>query len=293
MTPYLSLDGLELEYALIRRLPRALAMHHLALVVAEDDDSITVALADPTNLTARQRVESALGDQLALVRSDADAIRAALDRAWSDDPARGGVIIGGAPPMIPQLTDYARRAVLPALPSLHIDPALPPRLLLTAEDDPARCAESILGAPTSVWLCLDPARPLRRIVVATRTGPPDWQAVEWAGQLARAHGSEVILLAAAPPAHGAILSGHAAYLNSVDTRGAHVTDLALILSGYGVEGRLRVRQGSFTEVAIAECTSPYPPDLLIIGAEKSGEQAAYILSQVSGRLGGLLVLKAY
>jgi hypothetical protein len=292
VTAYLSLDGLELDPALIRRLPRALALHHLALVVAEDEDSITVALADPTNPTARQRVESALGDRLALVRSDADAIRAALDQAWSADTARGGVLVGGATPLLPQLTDYAQKVVLSALPSLHIDPALPPRLLLTAEDDPTRCAESVLSAPTSVWLCLDPARPLRRIVVATRTGPPDWQAVEWAGQLARAHGSEVVLLAAAPPAHGAILSGHAAYLSPADARGAHVTDLTLILSGYGVEGRLRVRQGSFTEVAIAECASSHPPDLLIIGAEKSGEQAAYILSQVSGRLAGLLVLKA-
>ena len=291
MTAYLPLDGFDLDDALIRRLPRALALHHLALVVAEDEDSVTVALADPNNQTARQRIEAALGPRLTVVRSDADAIRAALTGAWSDEFARGSLVLGGSVPLRPMLSAYAQKVILPAFPSLVVDSHLPPRLMMTAEGDGLRREAAILKADTSVWLCLDPAREIRRIWVAIRSGSPDWQAVEWAAVLAQAHGSEVVLLAANPSAPSAILSGHAAYLNPHDPRGAHVADLALILAAQGVKGRLKVREGSFAESAIAECLE-VKPDLLIIGAEQAGQQAAHILSNIGAALGALLVLKA-
>ncbi|GEM_PF-2534033 len=291
MTAYLPLDGFDLDYALIRRLPRALALHHLALVVAEDEDSVTVALADPNNQTARQRIEAALGHRLTVVRSDADAIRAALTSVWSDDYARGSLVLGGSVPLRPMLSAYAQKMILPAMPALVMDSHLPPRLMMTAEGENSRREAVILKADTSVWLCLDPARPLKRIWVAIRTGAPDWQAAEWAALLARAHNSEVMLLAANQPAPGAILSGHAAYLNPDDPRGAHVADLALILAAQGVKGRLKVREGSFADSAIAECLE-VRPDLLIIGAEQAGQQAAHILSQTGDALGALLILKA-
>lgn len=291
MTAYLPLDGFDFDYALIRRLPRVLASHHLALVIAEDEDSLTVAMADPTSEAVRQRIESALGEALTIVRSDPDSIRAALKAAWLDDPTRGSLVVGGSVTLRPMLAAYAQSVILPAIPSLVMDSHLTPRLLVMSEADPARREAAILRADTSVWLCLDPSRKPKRIWVAIRTGAPDWQAAEWAGQLAKAHGAEVTLLAASPPAIGAILSGHAAYLNPADPRGAHVEDLALILSAYGVEGRLKVREGRFVDSAIAECLA-VGPDLLIIGAEHAGQQAAQILSQASGALGALLVLKA-
>lgn len=291
MTAYLPLDGFDFDYALIRRLPRALALHYLALVVAEDEDSITVALADPNNIAARQRIESALGHSLTLVRSDAEVIRAALTAAWSDESARGGLAIGGDVTLRPMLAAYAQRIITPAAPSLVLDSHLPPRLLLSSPTDDKRREATILNADTSVWLCLDPTRLPKRIWVAIRSGSPDWQATEWAGVLGRTHQSEITLLAASPPAPSAILSGHAAYLNPTDPRGAHVADLTLILASQGVSGRLKVREGSFTDSAIAECLE-MRPDLLIIGAEHAGQQAAHILSQTSDSLGALLVLKA-
>lgn len=291
MTAYLSLDGLDLDYALIRRLPRSFALHHLALVVAEDEDSITVALADPNNPTARQRLSAALGENLTLVRSDPDAIRSALTAAWSDEAARGALALGGDVTLRPMLAAYAKRVITPALPSLAMDSHLSPRLLLSSASTPHRRESTIINADTSVWLCLDPTRPLRRIWVAIRTGAPDWQAAEWASLLARAHQSEVTLLAACATATGAILSKHAAYLNPDDSRGAHVTDLALILAAQGVRGRLKVREGSFTDAAIAECQESRP-DLLIIGAEQAGQQAAHILAHSNDAIAGLLVLKA-
>jgi hypothetical protein len=291
MTAYLTLNTLDLDYAQSRRLPRALALHHLALVVAEDEDSITVAMADPTNLIARQRIEAALGHSLTLVRSDPDAIRAALTAAWSDESVRGGLALGGDVTLRPMLAAYAKRFITSALPTLAMESHLPPRLLIASPTDPKRRESTILSADISVWLCLDPTRSPKRILVAIRTGAPDWQAAEWASLLARAHGSQVMLLAASPRASGAILSGHAAYLNPDDPRGAHVADLALILTSQGVHGRLKVREGSFTESTIAECLEARP-DLLIIGAEQAGQQAAHILSQIGDSLGALLVLKA-
>jgi hypothetical protein len=290
VTAYLPLAGLPLDHAVVRRLPRALALHHLALVVAEDEDSVTVALADPTNPTSRQRIQSALGANLTIVRSDADAIRAALNRAWSDAPTRGGLVIGGSVPLRPMLTAYAQRVILPAFPALAIESSLPPRLLLTYEQTPERRAAAIIKPESSVWVCVDPARDIKTVLVAIRTGPPDWQAAEWAAQLAHAYGGSITLMASTGSARSAILSPHAAYLSADDPRGAHVADLALILTGHGLTGRLKVREGSFVDAAIAECLA-IRPDLLIIGAEQAGQQAAHILTQVAEVVGGLLVLK--
>jgi len=252
---------------------------------------VTVALADPNNPTVRQRIELSLGHNLTLVRSDAESIRAALTSAWSDESTRGGLVLGGSVALRPMLSAYAHKVILPAFPSLVMDSHIPPRLMMTAEGDASRREAVILKADISVWLCLNPARDIKRIWVAIRSGAPDWQAAEWAAQLARAHGAEVVLLAATQPARSAILSGHAAYLNPDDPRGAHVADLALILSAQGVKGRLKVREGSFAESAIAECLE-MRPDVLIIGAEQAGQQAAHILSQTGDSLGALLVLKA-
>ncbi|MCU0476229.1 MAG: universal stress protein [Anaerolineae bacterium] len=291
MTAYLALSNVSLDPLLVRRLPRALALHHLALVVAEDEDSVTVALADPANPTARQRIESVLGHNLALVRSDPEAIRAALLEAWSHDAARGGVALGGSVPLRPMLTAYAQRVILPALPFLAFDSHLVPRLLLSYDLSPQRREMVVLRPEASVWLCLDPARPIQHIVVAIRSGAPDWQAAEWAGWLARAHGAQVTLLAATGISSTPILSTHAAYLNPTDPRGAHVADLALVLQSMGREGRLKVREGTFVAAVVGECLDSRP-DLLVIGAEQAGQQAAQILGQAADTLGNLLVLKA-
>jgi hypothetical protein len=59
MYPNVSLDDFPLDEALARRLSRQLAYYHLALPIGIDDEGITIAMAQPDNVKAREIIQSA------------------------------------------------------------------------------------------------------------------------------------------------------------------------------------------------------------------------------------------
>ncbi len=311
MYAYLPLSEIDLDAELARRLPRHLAYFHLALPVAEDENGLTVALAQPDNRAVRQVIETALGHPIVPVRSTDSEIRAALDRIWHDvDTARGGILAWAEDPgqraALAAFTERSVRSPFPHL-SVQMSEAASPAELVES----ARAARSalvishaatpetrralLLTAPSAIWLTRDlEAIPAPRLAVL-RLNTPDHQLLDWLPSIARSQLGETVVLAAAEQAATAsgspLFSRLTALLSPDDPRGAHIAELRHALTDLGVQGRLKVREGTLGEVILAE-TADSPYGLLLMAAEASGGFAAEVFEQIWDRIGGALLIKA-
>jgi hypothetical protein len=96
----LALNHPVLDATLVRRLSPVLAFRYHALPLAEENGHVTVAMAEPDNVEARQAVAAALGAELYIVRSDPAVIDALLSEVWpaeSPQPLRLLVCVPASP----------------------------------------------------------------------------------------------------------------------------------------------------------------------------------------------------
>jgi hypothetical protein len=311
MYPYLPLSEIDLDVPLGRRLPRHLAYYHLALPVAEDENGITVALAQPDNRTVRQVIEAAIGSAIVPVQSSDTEIKAALDRIWEGaEAASGGVWMWAE--------DASKRAALATFVAQTVTGAYAHLSIQTSDAamvdgmlDTARAANAalivahaempetrrtlLLNAPAAIWLTRELSQPPARLLSVLRGNIPDRQLLDWLPPLIHHQNAQTVLLAAAEPASTAsgspLFSRFTSLLTPDDPRGAHLAELRRALVDLGVAGRLHVREGTLAEVMIAEITET-PYDLLVMAAEASGTFAAEVFERLWSRLGGALLIKA-
>lgn len=311
MYPYLPLSEIDLDVPLGRRLPRHLAYYHLALPVAEDENGITVALAQPDNRTVRQVIEAAIGSAIVPVQSSDTEIKAALDRIWEGaEAASGGVWVWAE--------DASKRTALATFVAQTVTGAYPHLSIQTSDAatvdgmlDTARAAKAalivahaempetrrtlLLNAPAAIWLTRELSQPPARLLSVLRGNIPDRQLLDWLPPLIHHQNAQTVLLAAAEPASTAsgspLFSRFTSLLTPDDPRGAHLAELRRALVDLDVAGRLHVREGTLAEVMIAEITET-PYDLLVMAAEASGTFAAEVFERLWSRLGGALLIKA-
>ncbi len=264
MYPNVSLDDFPLDEALARRLSRQLAYYHLALPIGIDDEGITIAMAQPDNVKAREIIQSALGKPVIPVRSEAEHIRRLLDTIWhpiqelpwlqitapSDDPvvnhyARQFADIFGS-----HIVDGSGEVAENTLFIRRFSETLSPKLF------------------SSTLLVNRIAQPIARILHLVRLHTPDQVVVASLVPLAKAHASEVVLL----PDTG-VVSGNLAYLTDRKTpQGQHLEKIRQQLDQAGVPGQLRLRQGAFIEIIRAEVANR-AYDLVAVAADAYGEIA--------------------
>ena len=311
MYPYLPLSEIDLDVPLGRRLPRHLAYYHLALPVAEDENEITVALAQPDNLTVRQVIQAALGFTIVPVQSSDTEIKAALDRIWEGAEAASGGVWVWAEDARQQvaLAKFVERTVSGLYPHLSIQTSeaadvqamldaartANAALVIAQADAPETRRTLLLNAPAAIWLTRDLSQPPSQLLSVLRGNIPDRQLLDWLPPLIHHHSAQTVVLAAAEPASTAsgspLFSRFTSLLTPEDVRGAHLAELRRALADLGVAGRLHVREGTLAEVMIAEINeSPY--DLLVMAAEASGTFAAEVFERLWSRLGGALLIKA-
>jgi len=82
---YLELNRLEPNLQLARLLPPDLALRYHALPVAKDGERITVAMADPNDVKAREAVLTTLGKSTCIVQADVNAIDGLLEDLWHEN----------------------------------------------------------------------------------------------------------------------------------------------------------------------------------------------------------------
>jgi hypothetical protein len=208
-TAYLSLDRLTADPKLAGRLPPDLAWRYHALPLAEDNGRVTVAMADPDDVEAREAVVNLLGPGACVVKGSPLAIDAWLAEIWGeaarrqpDYPALELKVCDVPEPFPAELWAYAQ--ALDALLAAHlsrVSTAAEVNALISAKER-ARCEMVVLGLPDQPLVrrllsCLaadgtpgavpfallvarQPRWPLARILLVICGECADGAAVDWA-----------------------------------------------------------------------------------------------------------------
>ncbi len=277
-TAYLSLDELTTDPKLARCLPVDLAWRCHALPLAEDGGRMTVAMANPADMEARDAVLAALGRESCLVQGDLLAIDARLSEIWGDDSRRRlRLQVCACPDPLPdELWDYAR--ALGVLLGAHLgrmDTAGEVNAL-TGAAGRAGCDLVILGKgdhplirrllsrptaegalssqksdnPFAVLAAQEPRWPLERILLVLCGESADNAAVDWALRLACPSTAAVTVLAVVPPVpamyHGlSRMEQTLCSLLTTDTAlGCQMRQVTRRLAECSLDGTLRLRQGA-------------------------------------------------
>lgn len=82
---YLKLDSLVADPKLARCLPPDLAWRYHALPLVEDDGRVTVVMADPNDVEAREAVVSVLGPRACVLQASPLAIDVRLAEIWGEN----------------------------------------------------------------------------------------------------------------------------------------------------------------------------------------------------------------
>lgn len=307
--PLLHLADIDIDPALVRRLPSHLAYFHVALPIAEDDDTLTVAFAQPDNRATRELIEGALGSPIVAVRSRSDDILGVLDRVWQDVdlPERAIYLWSSDPLRLQTLSSYVARVVTPAYPELPMyaaplgsaighTPDTRAVLLVAHSDTPEGRRDLVLRAPAAVWLVRDLASRPRKVLAVLRGTQPDRQLLTWLPALSQNLPIEIIVLAAATPAADAsgspLISRFAVMLSPDTPLGAHLASMRQAFARARIHGRVLLREGTLAE-AVYEAVRDSPVDIMVLAAESQGATSIDVVEHVWGRIGAALVIKAH
>ena len=298
--PYLSLKELKIDPQLAWRLPQRLAYYHLVIPIAEEEDSITVAMMHPENETAVNIVRNVLNTPIVPVRSDPDDIKRALDTIWYDRHEGQPLHVLVWSPDAERAKWCSEQATLfadalgAAVTRLESTSSLTATLQMAREgqynllvtDLPNHDQLSALlnQSPTSMLLVRGAARPIRRILHILRGHAPDQNALSWLLPLAQQQNAGVNLLTSAlsnqsAPISSLLTSSFADFLLPKTESGQHVLNCAAMLSEAGIEGHSIVRQGLPEQVIAAEINSDQY-DWVAVAAEAYGDFVNRILAGV-------------
>lgn len=313
MFPLLSLAQIELDPALVRRLPRALAYYHQALLIAQDEAHIAVAMAYPDRAAVVQVLENVLGMAIKPVRSDPAEIRAGLDQVWQgandtqpatlltwgDGPAQHAQALAYASGIAPvfgfQCDNAAERAQsLDDL--LHTAQQVNPALIVTALSDPAARDTLVHRASTSVLMIHGSVPFPGKILHILRGHTPDRYVLDWLIPLAHHFAAQVTLLAAATPSstdyrQGSPLISDFANLLMRD-HPAHLIEYGQVLASVNLNGQLKIRQG-LLETTIADELGVCQYDLVAIATEAYGNFVNRVLHSFPDSPMALLIVKPH
>jgi nucleotide-binding universal stress UspA family protein len=269
-------DRLPMTPELVRRLPFDLAWRYRALPLAEERGRVTVAVADPDDVRARDAIRTALGPDSCVVRGDPLAIDALLAEVWGDVArCRPTLRVCACPESLTdELWSYAEtladlmggrlsRAIAAGEADALTNDGLSDCDLVVVGNGShslirrvlslpvAECAAPCGGSPASfgVLAAHQPRLPLERILLVLCGGASDGAAVDWALRLAGPSGAAVTVLAVVPSVqamyHGlSRMEQSLRSLLSTDTELARqMRQAARRLVEWDVCSTLRLRQG--------------------------------------------------
>jgi nucleotide-binding universal stress UspA family protein len=301
--PYLSLNQITIDPELARTLPRRLAFYYLALPLARDDEQLTLVMAHPENQLAVNMLESALGARVVPVQGSGAEIRAALDLVWTGEtgPRTTRILCWGSTPeqaaLAASVADVVARALLVQTVSMDASQCNLDTILslareehysLTVIDEPPDDTVShvLRHSSTPVLLVRGASLALRHILLVLRGHSPDEHVLDWIIPLALAAQARVSLLTLSPAVaqagqrrHPRTPSRLASLLSTDSEAGQHIRSCAHRLTGAGIKGQLRLRQG-LPEQSIASEVSQGDYDLITLAAEAHGDFVQRVLSRI-------------
>lgn len=300
---YLQLDTLTPSQELAQRLPPELAFRYHALPVAERAGRITVAMADPDDVTARMAVSSALGNMPYLVRGDLGAIDTLLKEIWPErsQPDLRFLVYDGdlqgedceGHHTTSEVWEYA--TALGKLSNAGLERVRgaegAKRTLAVITDEVARtgCDLVVMGEverskprrlfpgrvgrraierfPTSLCVVRNPKWPLTKVLVVVRCNETNDSSIDWSTRLAGHGGVAVTILVITPFLPVVYRDSYLESLMAPDTAtGLWLRQIGQRLEQWHIPGAISIRQGE-PPWQIRQEISNEDYDLVIIAAD--------------------------
>jgi len=275
-TKPLVLNDFALNLEIARRIPSDLAFRFHTLPVGEAYGNITVAMADPNDLAARDAITSALGKTPYFVQGKSEAIDALIVEVWQEEPrhdldilvlsqtgastdtqsygaklgeqlyARAVDIweIGSRDDLKSRLNDQGAHAytlILYDAPERIFRSNLPSRSFYT------KCLDRL---PNSCLLARRPRWPIQKILLILHDERNDLATIDWSILISQSCGAHVTILTIVPPAPSMYQAIKASNLSlreilaSHSELGQHLRRTARRLDSMYIESTLKLRQGS-------------------------------------------------
>lgn len=312
-TRYLEYNELETIPSIAGLLPRELASRYHALPIAADGTRITVAMANPDDIEARETINTIFGPTVCVVRAEADVIDKLLAEYYQEvSKSPPELLIWIPTKSIPkEVETYADQ--LANLMSAHLSRFESPNVdnqaykALISETGHIHADVVILGElevsvlerlidgfpeyrltdqlPSSLLVVRQPHWPLKHILLILRNGAMDESAVDWTVSLAHISGANVTILPLtlhlpdlddlASPLRGSLDT----ILTSESTFGKKMRFAAQRLVNSEINGILRLRQEPPTwQIRFELLENEY--DLIVINSEPHDELWHWILGEL-------------
>lgn len=292
MADYLSihLNNIPVDESLVNQIPSGLALYYLALPLARENGSVSVAMARPDNRAALAALGGLLGGHIVPVRGSAEEIRAAILHhhaleqapeprilAWSETAE-----LQSAVSFMADLYGVALGIPVVSLDATQVDS----ETMLTIARE-GGYALTILTPPTNITLPVllrrsttpmllvrgDHCR-IQRLLFASRGYASDNQVLEWMMPIWK-KGQSVTWL----PLLKSSLPGLAGALSINGPIRQQIEQRLQRLEQHDIPVQLRLRQGPLADqVATEVLQEAY--DLLIIAAEGQGDFVAEVLQRI-------------
>jgi type IV pilus assembly protein PilB len=101
--PCVSFNNIEVSPAVLRKIPRGLAVRYHAMPVRVDGDRLLVALCDPMDLETIESLEAHTGMVVSPMVAPQSSIEEAIARFYPEEKASGAGIQGGEAGLFPEL----------------------------------------------------------------------------------------------------------------------------------------------------------------------------------------------
>jgi CheY-like chemotaxis protein len=238
--PGVDVRTLPLDPADLGGVPRELAMQYLALPLLVRDDTLLVALADPSSTEALRALEFVTGRRVYAYAADAEALRAVIERVY-ELRAEGA---GGEP--VDPLADPPP-GTRPSSPQLFSQGGTPP----------------VVPGATA------PTRRTRMGTLLHPSPPPASAAVSRSVPLA----PEVVSRPSSPPRPAVVAQPSRVCLALVDARIVDALREGMATMGFAVEV-----EGSVREALLRAASQP--PEMLIVDLDLPGPHGFEVLRQV-------------
>jgi nucleotide-binding universal stress UspA family protein len=309
----LSISHLKPNPRVVHLLPSELAHRYHALPVATDGEHITVAMAHPDDLAARQAVFDSLGPETYVVQADTQELELMLNELWPIVTNSGQHFMSWkshnansvdlesyaqafAQLMDAQLTsiDHAEvnknplEFLLSKIQHQHPDllifhsplPILPLWLMPHWLEN-----QLIKQTPVSLLVTRNPHWPLQNILLVLRDSKFDAAAITWTVQIASKSGAAVTILplvVPAPPVYAGINFKQRSLINLLGSTCPLGETLRLVsqnLAERDIRGTLRLRDGNIVE-QIRQEVEEHDYDFAVIAADAQHSIVRWMMGEL-------------
>jgi hypothetical protein len=310
--PLLKLKKVQADSNLIKLLPVDVACQYHAIPISTDGQRITVAMAHPEDIVARDIVTSAIGAPACLVKSDQQEIDQMLSRVWHQNPTHAVRLLLWIPEYEngKDVRSYTRQIAellhaelkeinTPWLQAPSFDEVVgeakafqPDLFIFQVASFPIRkrllvdfaVNELIDRLPSSILVVKKPRWPLQKILFAIRDGHESNEStVDWVIRLAHNSHASVTMLPLLPPIpemYGRLVRNRlTALMTSNDPLGEKMRAISSRMAMEEIAGTIKLRNGPPLDQIRSEVLDS-DTDILTIAADPQSHLWRWIVGEL-------------